>query len=184
MSILDAIQDRVAEGALFLLEPPLKSDPRPRDLFLSVELMTLLDGQHRFAEMKRRMAYLRANLLGFVQGNWINACLIPYKAQRAHMARLDRPLDEVWDYRSGQDKPALRVFGRFAAVDTFVAFTCYPRSKPLRGLDRPVLGGRDSEVWTHAINECKREWHKVFPTYDAIHKDDIHEYISARVVLI
>lgn len=127
---------------------------------------------------------LRADLESFVRGDRVSVCLNPYAAKHALFGRLDPPTGEVWDVRSRDPNPGLRVIGRFAEADLFVAFTCWPRSVAVPWLDRPQLGDGDSEQWDFAINEAKAEWRKLFHPYmpHGTGGDDVHDYISDNVI--
>lgn len=70
------------------------------------------------------------------------------------MARTYPPADEVWDIRSRDPKPAMRVLGCFAETDVFVAL--------VHGY-RKNLGGPRSRQWRDLIESCKAEWRKLFP---------------------
>lgn len=98
------------------------------------------------------------------------------------MARLDKPVDEVWDIRSIDPSPALRVFGRFADRDLFVALIWSPRSVEVPASQRLPLGPRNSVEWRNAIVECKAEWNKLFPSYSPIHGGGIQEYVKDKFV--
>ena len=106
--------------------------------------------------MERRAGRLRADLERFIKGQQIGLCLIPYQAATAYMGRLDRPKDEVWDIRSVDPSPGLRVFGRFAEVGLFIALLWAPRSKDLHWAERKVLGKGTSLQWQFAILECQK----------------------------
>ena len=107
----------------------------------------------------------------------------PSKARDAKMGRLDPIADEVWDVRSQEPSPGLRVFSRFAEKDVLVALTCSPRSISVSWLDRLPLLGRDSRQWRDAIIECKRDWNILFPAYEPLRGDDLDDYISNAVLV-
>jgi hypothetical protein len=121
MSIRDVIHDRIASGRLFPVEPVMPDDPVKRGMVVSSEIHRLLVGPWHTVAMERRCNRLRADLEVFVKGGQVSVCLTPYRAKAAYMARLDEPADEVWDIRSRDPSPALRIFGRFAETDLFVA---------------------------------------------------------------
>ena len=114
-----------------------------------------------------------------MKGDKIGLCLIPYEHATAYMGRLDSPEDEVWDIRSRDPNPGLRVFGRFAEIDTFVALNWDPRS--VEWHSRHPLVDRDSLYWHFAIIECQNKWKALFPNDNPIHGKDIHDYVSSNV---
>lgn len=178
MSIRDEIDARIKEGRLFPLEPSVPGDPVERCMVISKEIKGLLDGPWENAEHEDRCGHLRGDLEAFVVGDVLAMCLEPYEAKTAYMARLDSPADEVWDVRSRDPDPGLRVFGRFAAKDLFVALTWSPRSVPLWWSLRLPLGDRKSRQWRNQIVQCKTEWTNLFGTYQPVSGADVHDYAS------
>lgn len=178
MSIRDLIRFWIDDGRLFELKPVLDSDPIQRTLIVSKEILSLLEGPWIDEAWAQRCGELRATLEAYIRGQRIGICLKPYKGASAYMARLDRPEDEVWDIRSIDPNPALRLFGRFAETDLFVALIWSPRSVEVPASQRPPLGPRNSIEWRNAILECKAEWNKLFPSYAPLHGSQTHEYIK------
>jgi hypothetical protein len=100
----------------------------------------------------------------------------PYKKPKAtYLSRLDPVADEVWEIRSVDPSPSLRIFGRFAEVDTLILLNWEFR-KPLGG---PGSGGFDIER-----EKCKVEWKKLFQTYPPISSGVVNEYVSANAVSV
>jgi len=92
-----------------------------------------------------------------------------------YLGRLHPARDEVWDIRSSDPPPGLRVFGRFGNTDIFVG---------LSWEERLPLGSKDSPDWKRLILQCKTDWRNLFPAHNAISGDDIHDYISTNVTHI
>lgn len=130
------------------------------------------------------MRDVRVDLESYIAGDQVSVCLEPYKAEDALFGRLDKPADEVWDIRSRNPRPGIRILGRFAECDCFVAFSCWPRSVELEYLPRPPLGQRDSAEWAGAIKECKADWRKLFYDYPAHTGKTVNDYISTNVDLV
>ncbi len=182
MSIRDEINRRLAEGALFLLQPVIAGDPVHRTMLISPEIGHFLSGPWDTVSEERRANRLRADLERFITGQFIGLCLTPYQAKTAYMGRLDRPEDEVWDIRSVDPSPALRVFGRFADTDVFTALLWQPRSADWAR--RKALGHRKSLEWQFAILECQKRWGHLFPGYDPLRGSDVRDYVSANAFLV
>ncbi len=144
-------------------------------MLITPEINEKLEGPWASGGERYRFGRLRADLEMFVEGGLIAVALEPFEARDAYMGRLDRPSDEVWDIRSRDPKPGLRVFGRFAEVDFFVA---------LRWDTRKEYEDRHSPLWNWVINQCKRDWVNLFHPYRPISGDDIHAYISKNVFLV
>jgi hypothetical protein len=175
MSILEDINARVQEGRLFYLVPALPSDPVVRYVFVSKEINGLVIGPWQDAKLEYRGGQLRAYLERFITGQLIGVAKEPYHARTAYMAQLSPLREEVWEIRSRDPRPAIRVFGRFAQQDTFVALTWAYR-KP--------LGGPNSHEWRDAIEITKAEWRKLFPTYDPFSGTTVNDYITDNVFLV
>jgi hypothetical protein len=90
------------------------------------------------------------------------------------MARLFPGVDEVWEIRSRDPKPGLRIFGRFAERNVFVA---------LNWSDRTSLGPQGSREWATAIRTCKAEWRKLFATYEPISGMPLDDYAPISVLV-
>jgi hypothetical protein len=182
MSIRDSITVRIEEGRLWQLRPILDSDPVKRTMIISHEIRQLIDGPWPNNKgWARRCGRLRADLETFVKGERIGLCLTPYAAGTAYMGRLDKPTDEVWDIRSRDPDPGLRVFGRFPDRDLFVALIWSPRSIEIVHSQRPSLGDRNSIQWKTAIRETKAEWRKLFQPYEAFHGEVHDDYVSKSI---
>jgi len=184
MSIRDSIAFWVGEGRLHELKLVFESDQIQRTMIISDEIYQLLNGPWGDGAWERRCGFLKGTLETFVRGQEIGVCLKPYKAAKAYMGRLDEPEDEVWDIRSIDPNPGVRIFGRFAEIDVFVGLIWSPRSVKIPASQRLPLGPRDSVEWKTAILECKSEWRKLFPSYQPIHGEEIYEYIRANFISV
>jgi hypothetical protein len=170
MSIRDEIKHWIGEGRLFLLTPALASSPCSRTMFVADELNRLILGPWASQEDEFRFGKLRADLDMFIDGSLLSVAQAPYKKPKTtYLARLDPMVEEVWEIRSRDPKPGIRVFGRFAEKDVFVALTWEFRDG---------LGGPASREWRDAREGCKAEWRKLFPTYPALGRDNLHDYAS------
>jgi hypothetical protein len=186
MSIRDEITARVGETPprLYRLERALKSDPESRSMFLSGELKTLLDGPWTDQELRYRAGRLRADLEEFIKGAQLAVCLEPFAAKTAYMGRLAPIEDSVWDIRSRDPSPALRVVGLFAEADLFIALRWAPRSRQVKWTEKPPLGPRDSREWRDMIGQCKTDWRNLFHPYSPVQGDNVHAYISSSVHVV
>jgi len=175
MSIYDQIQRRLESGELRSITP-LMNGTISRKLYLSRDLFSRIEGPWGDISVEKRFGRLRADLERFVTGGHIVACLVPYKAKTAYMGKLDA--DEVWDIRSQDPSPGLRVFGRFAARDIFIGLGWAPRSRDWAG--KRLLGERDSQDWKDEISLCKREWHRLLHPYNALEGNELGDYLSGN----
>jgi hypothetical protein len=184
MSIRDSIEFWIKEGKLYELKLVFASDQIQRTMIISDEIYQLLNGPWEDDVWGRRCGFLRGTLEAFVKGQEIGVCLEPFKASKAYMGRLHRPRDEVWDIRSIDPSPGIRVFGRFAEKDVFVGLIWSPRSVDIPASQRLPLGPRESIEWKNAIIECKTKWTVLFPSYQPVHGREIDDYIGSNFISV
>jgi hypothetical protein len=182
MSIYSEIAARVNEHRLFALSPLMPPNPgvTPRHLFVSPEINALFNGPWHSRQWMSRCFLLRADLDRFSQGGLIPIATRPLsKGNTAYMRQLFRWREEVWEIRSRGAKPGIRVLGRFADTDVFIALTWHKR---------PDLRGPKSRAWRNAIVGCKTEWRNLFPAYAPRTGDPSSvyptDYISANTYLV
>jgi hypothetical protein len=180
MSIRDAINGLLNERPprLFRLKPLNEKDPKKRTVLMSQEIAGLVYGPWLTGPMGNRCARLRGDLENLVTAENITVCWEPFEGRHEQIGRLCPVRDEVWDLRSQDPPPGLRVFFRFAEKDIFVAINCAPRSLEVPWLNRIPLLGRKTRQWRNAVIECRAEWKKLFPSYDAHTGSHINEYIT------
>ena len=182
MSISYEIANRVEEGRLFELIPfmPPSFGNTPRSMFVSVEIYNLLMGPWDNSSLEERCGYLYADLDQFINGEIITVAERPFvKGKTAYIKQLYRRHEEVWEIRSRDPAPGIRVFGRFAKTDVFIALTWWNRTD---------LGGPHSRAWRDAIVGCKTEWRNLFqahnPITDRNYNDYPNKYISNKTYLV
>ena len=120
MSIYDAIDARVDERLLEKLLPAIVGIPVLRDFYVTADVRDLLLGPWRNATWEDRGQRLRADIDLFVGGEVVIASFRESE-KSCFLKRLLPPTDAVWEFRSRKPKPGIRIFGRFAAVDCFIA---------------------------------------------------------------
>src|SRR4051794_34054666 len=119
MSIREEVECRCSENRLVALYPRAKWAPVRRMLYVNECLRELLTREWPTAEETERWAQLEAFLSHFVEGGIVDS---------RYMKPLTRPARYVWEIRSRRPRPSLRVLGRFADVDVFVATNVAVRS--------------------------------------------------------
>ncbi len=169
MSIYDEITRRVKEERLFLLNPAMPKSLVVRKIYVSSEIKSLLLGPWSERSLEVRCGYLRADIDRYIEGQLLAIAASPYKGKTSYMKQLDPPRDEVWEIRSRDPKPGIRLFGRFSEKDVFIALSWHERSN---------LKGPGSRQWRDAKEECKSEWRKLFPTYQPLMGNNINEYLT------
>ena len=128
-----------ATGLLHPLRFPLDWRGQPRAMLLSAPLdQTLTQGQEATDPQERkRWASLHALMVFFVQGGFVS---------ENEFKQLSEPKFEVWEIKF-RPKPGLRVFGRFALPDVFVATHLAIRRE---------LGERNSDRWEIEKINCEQ----------------------------
>lgn len=180
MSIEEWINHLVADGRLFPLRPVFKGDSIRRPMFMSEEVRNLIEGPWTTAAAATRCGQLRADLEAFVVGAELSICLRPYHARDAQMGLLSPIEDGVWDVRSQNPKPGIRVLGRFGRRDWFLALIPACRSRKVDYIARGPLDDGNSQAWDDAISDTRRLWQHLCPVYPAVGGDDAREYFSDR----
>lgn len=175
MSIQDEVNYWCDIGRLFLV-PKRMASLETRFMYLSSELQTQVFGPSwPTVEEEDRWVSLQADLDAYVQGDVLPVAEHPFRGRRdAYLKRLHTARDEVWEIRSRNPLPQIRIFGRFAEKDVFIALTWS---------ERPELGGPTSRAWRDAIVRCKTEWRNLFFAYDPFIGSSHHEYIS-NIILV
>lgn len=163
MSIQGLIDGWITREELFSLLPWLPSTKPIRRIYISRSVKGFIDRE------EERAGQLHADLDSFIGGDTITASMTPRKARKAYMALLHPAADGIWDIRSRDPRPALRLLGGFARRDTFIGLVLYAR-KP--------LGAFGDRAWATAINDCKGEWRRRFHPYLPFTGDDLHDYLS------
>jgi hypothetical protein len=164
MSIPEEILD--AQVAAGRLAPLLPQSPRAairRAMFVSADIWGLLEGRTDDEISEERYGRLRADLEAFVTA----ADLYPN-----YLFWLTPRRDVVWEIRSVEDIPSLRVLGRFAAPDVFVALSIEERAE---------LAGWNSPQWKRAIRTCIQRWNTVFSPYPALEGGDAGDFFSGAI---
>jgi hypothetical protein len=174
MSIRDEIARQCEERRLFFLPPAMTFIPVVRHLFVSPELYRLAEtGPWADIAEEKRFGLLRANLDDFTRNAPLTVEWNPFEARDAYFGRLDPISDEVWDIRSRDPRPAIRVLGSFADTDTFVGLVWGWRKE---------WDGKESCEWRDARVRTGAEWRKLFPAYTPHKGDHIHDYLSNAVL--
>jgi hypothetical protein len=129
--------------------------------------------QFSFSRDTRATRATLATLDNFILGRELRIALEP-DHHHCDMARLDPARDEVWEIRVYDQKPQVRLFGSFAAKDTFVALT-----GPWK---RPKIKPSD---WDEIKQECRDLWLDLFAlNYPRLIGDKAHDYLSTNYSVV
>ena len=145
MSIDILIEDSTGGGKLFKLLPYEPSTRIIRLIYLAPVVMNYV------ASDDPRAGYLHAELDSFISGDNIVISMVPRNAATAFIGILDPPENGMFDIRSRDPRPAMRILGGFARKDVFIGLVLRTRKLLLTEKD-----------WDVAIAECKRKWQSRF----------------------
>lgn len=163
MSIDDLIVDRVGRRMLFLLIPRAPGETMRRALLVDERLWKMLQSPEGDQDWERRVGELQADLERFVTQKTLDPkyLFLLYPAQ-----------DAVWEIRSAQFEPSIRVLGLFAGLDVFVATNFALRSD---------LGEWQSREWKRVKTTARRAWANLFHPYSPVVTLDVHKLVTGAL---
>ena len=179
MSIKGELQRLVREEVLWCVEPML-GDRATRTVLVSSALSSICSA----ATSESRIGRLLANLQDVVTGGHVTLSFQPFKHKNATFGILYPAVEATWELRSRDPKPGLRVFGRFADWDTFVAVDWWPRSKPLEGFAKQPLGDRNSAEYRAAQMAVEQFWNAHLAAVTPVSGDKCSDYVSERCSVV
>jgi hypothetical protein len=153
MSVREEIQYLCDIGRLARFWPLLAVPKHRRAMYVSKSIEELLINSWDSPQQEFRWGYVLSDLTVFVRDPWITVAADPRRAKAAYMARLLPDGDEVWDVRCRDPHPGIRLLGRFAEKNVFIALTWE---------ERLPLGRFESDEWKAAISRCATEWNLHF----------------------
>jgi len=171
------LEQRIAEGEVFLWEPQLRCEGVERTLFITREINDEFDEDTWLERsVAVRYAQLDADFDRFVTGERISVGMAPYdKGDDAFMARIDPVGYGIWSIRSVAPRPALRVLGAFCDIDVFVALITRRRAD---------LGGRGSKEWAQARENAIALWESLFPGCSRLLGDNVDDFFSEKAFVV
>jgi hypothetical protein len=173
MSIRSEIVGRVAEGRLIQLTQLIPSRrPDQREIFMTRPIADALNGPWPTPSVERRWGQARAILESFTRGDQVVGRMPPSKNVNTVIALLEPADENNWEFRIGDPKPGLRIFGRFAERDVFIAANWEKKEDLIHNTIGAKKLYRDPKV------QCSTEWRNLFPAYPAHRGTTIHDYIS------
>ena len=152
---------------------PLLPRPRIRMLYVAKELVDEIESNDRD---EYRMGQLSRDFDFFCQSPRI--AVGTGRETTCFMKRLEPGADEVWELRSRDPEPQVRVFGRFAQPDCFVATHAAFR-EDLGDLSWSRWEGNN---WPTEIQRCKSKWAVLLPSQVTFSGGSIHAYITSGAV--
>jgi hypothetical protein len=176
MSIDDEILVRLSDGGLV----PYRSfddEPGKRTIYIgtwrvndSPSVHDMLSGWVDGPEKRNRWLYAMQDFERFIHGEFVPVARNSRRAGTAQFERLEKPADEVWSLRCCLPKPGIRVLGRFAHKDVFVALTGHCRE------DLP-----DGD-WPNEKAVCVRLWRNLLDDSYPFSGEFPYDYITGAVL--
>jgi hypothetical protein len=184
MSIHDWINSAAGDAPprLHWVDPVFTSDPVVRRVLVTPEIWNLIDSPP--SRYQARCDRLRADIESFVTGDEIAVSLTPFQAGGAYMGLLAPPQDGVFEFRSRDHSPGLRLLGHFADRDLFVVTVIASRSVPWPPVMMGPLGSQNSPEWAAAINAANAAWRRLFGPFKQAYGGDIRDVLSGKYHLV
>lgn len=153
MSVGEEVKYLCEAGLLTRFSPMLAVPKRRRTVYVSKSIEELLIDSWTNQQQEFRWGYVLSDLSVFIRDPWITVATDSRRAKAAYIARLQPDSYEVWDIRCRDPNPGIRLLGRFAEKNVFVALTWE---------ERLPLSCFESPEWKAAINRCMTEWNLRF----------------------
>ncbi len=165
MLIHDALERAQASGTLTRFVSPVRGAPPRRVFLMTGRLMAQFDEARSSPDPKRveRWERLAADIAYFIENG---------RVSWAFMKWLEPRKFEHWELRSVRPRPSLRVFGRFAAPDMFIA---------THAAERAPLGAKWSLQWELEKLTCEEEWEAALPRVPPFRGERYEDYITENV---
>ena len=163
MSIVTILRDKLASGMLHILVPKVPGDSHRRVLVIGSRLWEEIESEPRDSAWEVRIGQLKADLENFV---------ISEQIRPSYLFRLYPRADAVWEIRSVEEDPSIRVFGLFVEKDVFLATNYALRSE---------LKEWESREWKQARRNSIVEWNGLMHQFQPMRGDDIHAFVSGAI---
>lgn len=172
MSMQEMLDSAQEDGALHFWEPLLPG-AHIRMLYVANDLYHEVLGGQRDGY---RMGSLVRDFDRFCSGSQITVGT--GRESTCFMKPLEPVDDEVWELRCRDPQPQVRVFGRFALPDIFVATNALYRDE-LGDISQTKWEGNS---WPAEILRCKRKWATILPALPPYSGGSIHAYITQGAI--
>jgi len=162
--LIEGVLERLCDRQQLVEVEPLGWRSRQkRRVYATQDVNRFLTLQARDAETNRDRRRLQALFDRFISGDFISIGLEP-PIMATDIKRLSPAGAEVWEFKVGRGRSQLRVFGRFAALNTFAALT------------GPV--DRNRLDYEREIVRCREEWRRLFDDEPPLYGKNEYDYIA------
>jgi len=149
---------------LFLVESLDWRANRERVIYASRDLHQFLEHPSASPGRNAERRKLQRLFDRFISGQEI-AVAFERRIKGSDLKRLTPRRAEVWEFKV-RTRPQLRVFGRFAQTDVFLALT--------GPVDRAHCN------YNEEITRCQQEWNTLLPAHSPVYGSTLNDYISAK----
>jgi hypothetical protein len=158
----------LGDNGLVLMEPLLRSAPKKRKVYANKPVLEMLREPFSNDADGAVEALARGVVDRFISADTtLTVGLDPFtKRHDAILARVHPPDHECWDIRCLIPNDQIRIFGRFAEFDTFVALHWDYRDNL-----------RTRQDWKDAVHETRQRWGAIF-TQAPLTKTRAADYVS------
>ena len=177
MSTRDALNGLLEEGLIVHVPCLQRGLPAKRHLFLEASLhQRLTEAMMGSSAEDSRLGMLWADMDRFTSGQIITVGFNPFEKDRnCYMARTNPVQDGIFDIRSQDPSPAIRLFGAFCEIDVFLGLTWHWRNE---------LGGRDQRAFDFAVMGAAKVWDELLPNCNRLFSDRVEDYLSNDYLLV
>ncbi len=167
MSIRDEIKRHIASGELMELRHAIPGIRNERTIVISREVSGAIDIGRWSGRNRQRLARLCGDLDRFIGGDRVSVMLLPRpRPATAYLKRLAPVTENVWEIRSCDPRPGIRVLGRFSEPNVFIGLA-WDFREHLRG-----------SSWHQLQRHCLDEWQRLFTIFPAYHGQNANDYVS------
>ena len=172
MTLLHEIWNRQRHGGLVLIPHRRRERPPGRDFYCLPEIYAALElpQPSEVLEARSRWAWLLVER--FVHGGALTVRAPPSRDIGADLALLEEAHEDVWEFRFRGVEPQLRIFGRFAGREKFVALLIADKAEC-----------HTAEHYRAAKETCKKQWRRLFAPYPPYHAASVVDYLGNVTVL-
>ena len=177
MSTREELNRLWREKRVFHVPPAVLGTSSRRHVFLEASiherLQTAIDGS---SKDDVRLTGLYADIERFTSGSRIMVGADPFeKDHGAFMARTHPVQEGIFDIRSIDPSPALRLFGAFCERDVFLGLTWRWRRE---------LGGKHEKTFDHAVLQARKMWDELMPNHQPLYSERMEDYISEKLSVV
>jgi len=141
-----------------------------RDVYVTQEVHGFLEPEWGDAIEERKAGELRGDFDNFTAGRRLLVTL-RRRPGREDLKRLEKAREEIWELKS-KAPPEIRVFGRFADRDVFIALTFAWRDH--------IQSDGDFDYYKSV---AKRQWRLLFPSHEPFTGVRADDYVSNATVV-